>query len=328
LELSLPTPSPVPRRGYLFVALAALLWAVSGASAKYLFTNGMTPLQLTQARVTLGGALLLLWLAFRNRSLLAISPRDLPYYAALGIAGLAMVNFTYLITISKLNVAAAVLLQYLAPVLIALHAILFLGEHLSRATLMAVVGATAGCYLVVGGYNLDLLALNREGVLWGLISAVVYAGYSLCSERGMRRYSPWTVLFYSMLFAALFWNCLHFFWKGAPPPIDLARQHYPPLQWVLISYVAVFGTLVPFGLYFMGINLIRSTRASITATLEPISAGVISFLALGETLEPLQIAGGILVIGAIILLQLRKEYDDATPELIRRQQEAGDTKRI
>ncbi len=315
--------SPVPRRGYLFVALAAILWAVSGPSAKYLFMHGMTPLQLTQARVTLGGALLLLWLALRNRSLLAISPRDILYFALLGIAGLAMVNFTYLVTISKLNVAAAVLLQYLAPVLIALHAIVFLGERLSPAILMAVVGATAGCYLVVGGYNLDLLALNREGVVWGLVSAVAFAGYSICSERGMRRYNPWTVLFYSVLFAALFWNVLNLFWEGAPPPIDLARQHYLPIQWVLITYVAVLGTLVPFGLYFHGINLIRSTRASITATLEPISAGVISFLALGETLEPLQIAGGILVIGAIILLQLRKEYDDATPELLRRQQQAG-----
>jgi len=91
--------------------------------------------------------------------------------------------------------------------------------------------------------------------------------------------------------------------------------------------VAILGTLVPFGLYFQGINLIRSTRASITATLEPISARLISLLALGETLEPLQIAGGILVIGAIILLQLRKEYDDATPELIRRQQETSDHSR-
>ncbi len=317
------TGSPVPRKGYFLVACAAILWAVSGSSAKYLFLSGMTPLQLTQARVTLSGILLLLWLALLNRPLMRIAPGDVPYFAALGIAGLAMVNFTYLITISKLNVAAAILLQYLAPVLIALHSIVFLRERLSFATLAAVAGATIGCYLVVGGYNLDLLALNRQGVLWGLLAAVSFAGYSICSERGMRRYNPWTVLFYSILFAALFWNTLGLLWKGAPPPIDVARHEYRPLEWFFIVYVAVLGTLVPFGLYFQGINLIRSTRASITATLEPISAGVVSFFMLGEILEPLQIAGGGLVIGSIILLQLRKEYDDATPELIRRRQGQG-----
>ena len=82
-------------------------------------------------------------------------------------------------------------------------------------------------------------------------------------------------------------------------------------------YIAIFGTIVPFGLYFEAINLIRSTRASITATLEPISAGIISFFFLGETLEPLQVLGVVLVIAAVILLQLRREYDYRTPALIR-----------
>jgi drug/metabolite transporter (DMT)-like permease len=77
------------------------------------------------------------------------------------------------------------------------------------------------------------------------------------------------------------------------------------------------GTAIPFGLYFVGINYIRSTRASITATLEPISAGFIAYLFLGEVLEPLQILGGVLVITAIVLLHLRSEQDELTPELIR-----------
>jgi drug/metabolite transporter (DMT)-like permease len=82
-------------------------------------------------------------------------------------------------------------------------------------------------------------------------------------------------------------------------------------------YIAFLGTAVPFGLYFVGINYIRSTRASITATLEPISAGFIAYIFLGETLEPFQILGAILVITAIVLLQLRSEKDELAPELIR-----------
>jgi drug/metabolite transporter (DMT)-like permease len=85
------------------------------------------------------------------------------------------------------------------------------------------------------------------------------------------------------------------------------------------------GTAIPFGLYFVGINYIRSTRASITATLEPISAGFIAYLFLGEILEPLQIFGGVLVIAAIVLLQLQSEQDELTPELIRAQATQSNT---
>jgi drug/metabolite transporter (DMT)-like permease len=82
-------------------------------------------------------------------------------------------------------------------------------------------------------------------------------------------------------------------------------------------YVAIFGTLLAFGLFFVGVNYIRSTRATITSTLEPISAGIIAFLLLGETLELPQVIGGGLVIAAVVLLQLRAEKDLFTPELIR-----------
>jgi drug/metabolite transporter (DMT)-like permease len=88
-------------------------------------------------------------------------------------------------------------------------------------------------------------------------------------------------------------------------------------QWVWIVYIAVVGTILPFGLFFVGINYIRSTRASITATLEPISAGFFAFVALGETMEMLQIAGGFMVIGAIVLLQIQQEQDMLAPAMIR-----------
>jgi drug/metabolite transporter (DMT)-like permease len=293
------------------------MWAVSGSSAKFLFQNGMTPLQLVQLRVTLGAVFLIAWLAFRHRNLFRIAWNDIPYFLSLGILGLAMVNCTYMLAISKIKVAAAILLEYLAPVFIALHALIFLRERLKPITVAAIVGAIIGCYLMVGGYNLDLLSLNREGVFYGLASAVAFAWYSVFGERGMRRYPPWTVLFYSMVAAALFWNVAHFLWAGFPKPFESVVQPYSAFQWLLILYVVILGTMVPFGLYLDGVNLIRSTRASITATLEPITAGVISYIFLGESLEIFQLAGGVLVIGSIILLQLRKEYDNATPALIR-----------
>ena len=69
-------------------------------------------------------------------------------------------------------------------------------------------------------------------------------------------------------------------------------------------FIGVCGTIFPFGLYFEGVKRIQPTHASITATLEPISAGIIAALFLGEVMAPLQIIGGLIVIGSIIILQL------------------------
>jgi len=308
--MTTPSSTVIPRRGYLYVTVAAVLWAVSGSSAKFLFNSGITAFELVQMRLLFAAGVLFLWLVWRKPALLRIRAGDIAYFMVLGIVGMAMVQFTYLYTISKIKVAAAILLEYLAPAFIALYAVVFAREKLTRTTLLAVLGATAGCYLVVGAYNLNLLSLNKAGIISGLLSAVSYAWYAVHGERGMRRYPPWTVHFYSLLFAAVFWNIVI-------PPLQFIHQSYSPVEWVLIGYIAILGTLIPFGLYLESINLIRSTRASITATLEPIIAGLIAYLFLGETLEFLQLLGGILVIASLVLLQLQRESDEKTPARIR-----------
>ena len=305
------------RLGYAYVVLAALLWALSATASKLLFNSGISPFQLVQLRITICAVTLFAWLLFRCPAFLRISRRDIPYFVFLGVFGMAAVQFFYLFAISKINVAAAVLLEYLAPVFIALYTIVFAHEKLNLYVIAAIVSAVGGCYLVVGAYNLDILSMNRAGILAGIGAAVTFALYSLLGEYGMRRYNPWTVLFYATLFALIVWNILH-------PPLKAFLHHHSPVTWIWIFYIGSMGTILPFGFYYEGINLIRSTRASITATLEPILAGLISYLFLNETMAPLQLLGGVLVIGSIILLQLKHEVDEKSPSLIRTQRIADD----
>jgi len=258
----------------------------------------------------MAAGVLFIWFMIRNPSLLKIARRDIWYFALLGSVGMGICQFTYLFAISKINVAAAILLQYLAPIFIAVHAVVFARDRLNPSTLLALLGAFFGCYLVVGAYNLQILSLNWAGIVSGILAAITFAWYSIHGEYGMRRYNPWTVLFYAMFFATLLWNILH-------PPLEAFFHNYELNEWGWILYIGVMGTLVPFGLYFHGVNLIRSTRASITATLEPITAGVVAYIFLDETMEPLQIIGGMLVIAAIVLLQLKQEYDEKAPALMR-----------
>jgi len=287
------------RLGYAYVVLAAALWASSGSAAKFLFLNGLSPLHLVQLRASIAASLLFLWFFTGKRHLLKIERKDLSYFVLLGMA-LAAMQFTYLYAISKINVAAAILLQYQAPVLIAGYALIFSRKRISSFTLAAIPVAIIGCYLMVGAYNLDILQLNGQGIISGLASAFAFALYSVKSEYGMRSYSPWTVVFYALLFAAVIWNVME-------PPLSAFTIACGPVTWWWIFFIGVFGTIIPFGLYNEGVNLILSTRASITATLEPVMAAAISFLFLGEVMKPLQITGAGLVIASIMMLQMRKD---------------------
>ncbi len=299
-------------KGYLCVVAAAIMWASSGTAGKGLFEQGITPFELVQIRVTLSSALMATVFGIFARGLLRIRVKDLGYFFLLGGVGMTLVQGAYFYTISKIQVAAAILIQYLAPIFVAFYAICFWKERLTGAKLSAIILAVGGCYLVVGGYNLQLLQMNRLGIMGGLTSAFCFAGYTLLVERGMYRYRPWTMLVYSMVFAALAWHMVY-------PPFHYVIAGFSWAQWGWLLYISVVGTIMPFGLYFVGINYIRSTRASITATLEPISAGLFAFIFLREALEPLQILGGILVICAIVLLQVQQEQDEMTPERIRTQ---------
>lgn len=300
------------RIGYIYVIFGALLWAISGTASKYLFKSGITAFELVQIRLTLSALYLFLWLKVKKPQFLRIKKEHITEFIILGTVGMAFVQFTYLYSISKINVAAAILLQYLAPVFIALYTALVLREKPPPVVVAAIICAVTGCYLVVGGYNFDLLKMNRAGVAAGLASAVAFSIYSVRGESAMTRYSPYTVLFYAILFGSIAWNILF-------PPLSAFRREFNATELLWINYIAVFGTVIPFGLYYKGISLLGSARSCITATLEPIIAAFVSFMFLGESMELLQISGGGLVILAIVVLQLRDDGHEQPDDLINEQ---------
>ena len=292
------------KTGYLFVVAAALLWAISGTASKFIFSSGISPIELVQFRSAGSAVLLVFVLGVRKSFLLKIAPKNIGYFALLG-ALLAVTQFTYLFAISKTIVAVAILLQYQAPMVVALYTLVVLREKLAIATVIAIICSLLGCYLVVGAYSLNILSMSKAGIISGLCSAVTFALYTIASESGMRTYSPWTVLFYAFTVAAIILNIIY------PPFHALGRSHTLETWW-WIFFVTLFGTILPFAFYNLGIQRIRPTHASIAATLEPIAAAIISYVFLGEVLELWQIIGVILVITAIIILQLKPQNKRST----------------
>jgi len=287
-------------RGYLYIMVGATLWGVSSVVAKSLFNIGLAPGELVLIRLILSTLTLLILLLLFNPQGIVISLQDLPYFLALGIVGVAGMQYAYYYTISKIQVGPAILLQYISPIWVFLYAFLFQREPLSKGKIISLLLAVLGCYFVVGGYRIDLLRLNKIGIVSGLIGSLFFTFYMLFGEKGLKKYNSWTLILYGFGSAAVFY--LIFI-----SPVKVVVAGHSLKVWAAFVYIAIFSTLIPFGLYLKGIEHIRATRASITATWEPVVAGMTAYFVLGEVLFPLQVLGGMGVIAAIILLQMVKE---------------------
>ncbi len=302
----------VELRGYLYILMGSTLWGVSSVVAKSLFNIGVPPAELVLVRLILATFTLLLFLLLFARPSLSISLKDLPYFLTLGFIGVAGMQYAYYFTISKIQVAPAILLQYLSLIWVAIYSYLFQKEPFSRRKIASLLLALIGCYLVVGGYQINLLRLNKIGIISGLIGSFFFSFYMLFGEKGLKKYDPWTLILYGFGFAALLFSIFI-------SPIKIINEGHSIKVWIAFIYIAIFSTLIPFGLYLKGVECIRATRASITATWEPVMAGMMAYLVLGEVLSLLQVLGGIGVIFAIGMLQWAREKSAPPPPIEIRQ---------
>ena len=294
-------------RGYLSITLAAALWGVAGAAAKYLFASkAVPPLLLVQVRMGLSFLLLALTLAVVAPHLLRIRRENLTFFAVWGVLGMAAVQFTYLFTISETNVATAIFLQYLAPILTAIFAFAFEGQKLGTRLLACLGLAMGGSFLLIFGGTARLL-VSPLGLISGLASAGFMSFYTIFGARGVGKLSPWTLLCWGLGAGSLFWLLLDLVLLAFGRPLPGIALLADGTMWAYFAYIAVLATVVPFGLYLMGLRTVSPTQATITGMLEPVLGGVIAYFALGEALRPVQVAGGGFIVLAVILLQMRRQ---------------------
>lgn len=289
-------------RGYLSILGATLFWGVSATVAKLLFTQNVDTLVLVQTRISLSCVILLLYFLLFRRDLLRIRIKDLYRFALLGVIGIAGSNFTYYFTIRETNVATAILLQYLAPVLVFLYAAFTREEELNASKIVAGAVSLAGCFLAIAGKDLSILQISNAGLLSGVASACCWGFTNIWLRRILKDYKVWTALIYAFISATVFWLVVN-------PPWNLVAAQYSAETWGTFFLFALISILIPHSLYFAGMRYLTASRGIITATFEPIVAIGSAYVILGEALSPVQLAGAALVIAAIALLQLRQ--DDA-----------------
>jgi len=279
--------------GYLAVMGAATLWGVSGVVAKGLFNRQIAPWTLIEIRLTAGFVLLLAILLARRVRITV--PKE--HVLRLILLGLAMTSAqsAYYFTISVTNVATALFLQYTAPVFVALYGRAAEGESLGWLKGGAIGLAVAGSYfLVTGG---AAIRVHPVGIATGLLSAVAFGVYAILGRGRVRHVGSTASLLYTLGTGAIVWSLI-------VPPWRAYLAGYTAEEWLLFAYIVVFATILPFGLFLRGLRTISSSMASLTATLEPVVGGTAAFLILGEALAGPQIAGGLAIAAAVVLIQI------------------------
>ena len=298
-----------PLLGYALVLAAVGLWSIHGTVAKVVMeSGGLSSLRLAEVRAAGAGLVLLGAVALLRPRSLRVSAREGAYLVVFGVAGLAFVHFFYFAAIARLDIGAALVIQYLAPVLVAVWARFFVREPMRHRIWLALAASFTGLCLVVEVWS--GLALDTIGVAASLACAFSYALYLVMADHSLRGgRDVYSLLAWGFLFATLFWSAVQPWWNFPREVVlddvsllgRLAGVHGP--VWLLLAYVVVLGTVVPFIFMVSALRHITPTRAAIVAMTEPVLASVVAFAWLGEELGPAQVAGGFLVLAAVALAQ-------------------------
>jgi drug/metabolite transporter (DMT)-like permease len=298
-----------PLLGYAMVWTAAVLFAVNGTVSKVILDSvGLSTLELTQLRSTgafLGFALVL---ALLRPQTFRVGRRELLYLVVFGVTGVAFVQWLYFVAIHRLPIGIALLIQYLAPLIVALWARYIFHAPVRRRIWLALALALAGLSLIVEVWG-GGLALDGLGVAAAIAAAGAYALYILMAEHAVARRDPISVACYGFLFAAVFWFLVQPLWEFPLGRLDESTSLLGHLDevsvpaWLLVGFLIVGGTMASFGLIISALRHIPATRVGIVAMLEPVAATVVAWAWLGEELGPEQLAGGAVVLAGIVLAQ-------------------------
>lgn len=271
-----------------------------GFFARSLYAAGFGPLEVAQTRITTGLILVGLYILLFNRSQFQVKLKDIWCFLGTGIVSLLLFSTCYFSALNYTSLAVAAILLYTAPFFVMLMSLLLFKEKMNGKKVFALILAFTGCVLVsgVGGDE----KFSWIGILLGLGSGFFYALYSIFGRYAINRgYGAWTMTFYTFLFCSV--GCAFLCdWQVIGTSVQADNS---VLLWVLgLGFVTAF---LPYVLYSMGLESMESSKASILASVEPVVSALFGVFVFHETLSPWGILGILMVLGAIVVLNVKKE---------------------
>ncbi len=295
------------RRGLAQVTAAAVLFGVNASVSKVVLEAGVPPRQLAALRCT-GVALGLLAIVGPTaRARLRVSWRALRQLAVLGIVGAALIQWLYFVAIDRLPVGVALLLEFTAPVLVAVFARVVLREEVRPVVWVALGLSLVGLGLVAQVW--EDTRLDALGVAAGLGGAACLATFLLLGRHSGGTQDPVAVNFWMFACASAFWLVVEPPWGIDWAPLGESTSLLGALGgvevpvWLAVAWVVALGTLAPYALDLAALRHLSATTVGAVGMLEPVVAAGVAWLWLEQALTTTQVIGGLVVLAGVALAQ-------------------------
>jgi drug/metabolite transporter (DMT)-like permease len=283
-------------RATIVVLIGATLLGSMGAWGRAVYRFEGDPMLVVTWRALIGVVVLAGILALSRPTLLRVPWSAIPFFLVYGFFGVTLNFWSYFSAVKHTTLAVAITLLYTYPIFVTLFSALWLGEPLNRVKLAAAALTVLGAALVAQIHEAEFLRLNLRGILFGLLTGLSMAVYSILGKQAVARYAPWTVVLYAFAGGALFLVL------GSGPGL-LAARDYPTVAWIWIVGLALIPSLGGYALFTLGLRDLPASQVSVIATWEVVTAALLGWLLYGERLTPIQLLGAALVCVGILWIQ-------------------------
>lgn len=292
-------------KGEILTLLGAVFFSFNGIVAKLILTDGVSSMRLTQVRC--GGAFIILgsYIFLRYREKLRTTKAELPHLAIYGVVGFLAVQALYFVAITRLHVSIGLIMEFTAPIWIVLWLRYVKKKYVPPLMWIAIFMAFSGLVLIAQVWKGS--TLDPIGVIAALADGIMLATFFLLGEKLSAKRDVESLMVYGFGFASLALAITMPLWSF---PTEIFSQSmnlqgrfaaYSVSGWVLIAWVIIMGTIVPYLLVVNGLKLLSASTSSVMGMAEPVLAGIFAWIWLSEKWSFIQLIGGVIVIVGIIL---------------------------
>ena len=284
----------------VLILIAGILWGCIGIFVRTLNSWGITSMEIVELRAIVTAVCMLLVLLIIDRKSLKIRLKDIWCFIGTGIVSIVFFNFCYFKAIELASMSVAAVLLYTAPCIVMVLSFFLFKEKFNTRKVIALIMTFIGCCLVTGiGEG---TVVSASGILVGLGAGLGYALYSIFSRYAIERgYGSFTITFYTFLIAGI----SSAFITDTPRIVSVMTSSTSHLL-VSVGF-GIISTVLPYLCYTLGLKGVENGRASIIASIEPVTATVVGMMFFNEAVTVTGALGVIVVISALVICNTGKK---------------------
>lgn len=293
------------RRHEIYLLFGSLFFAISSIPAKLAMEGGLSAWRLTQVRTTGAFLILFLYVYIKNKKSLRIKRKELPILIVFGVFGFAAVNLLYFLAIERLNVGIALIIEFTAPIWIALWMRFIQRKLISKLMWWGLIVGLTGLVLIAQVWR--GLTLDGLGVIFAIMDAFALTLYFLVGEKLVDIKSSEATMAWGLGVSSAFFAIIQPWWSFPFEQLQSVIQLTGRLSQIsvptyfLVFWVIVIGTALPYFLVLTGLRGLSAATTSAIGMSEPVFGGIFAWIFLYENLNFIQIIGAFIVLFGIYL---------------------------